>query len=84
VPHITVKHWPRSFTDADRAYLVAALTEAATRVFACGADSVSLAVEAVEPERWTEEVYQPELVERAHLLWKQPNYDAPVPTGDQT
>jgi 4-oxalocrotonate tautomerase len=34
----------------------------------------------VEPSRWLDLVHTPELEDRAHLLWKQPNYAKPLPT----
>lgn len=80
MPHVSIKHWPRAFGDAEKADLVASLTEAVTRVFAVEPGSVSIAVEAVEPGDWTDRVDVPEIRERAHLLWKQPNYSQPIPT----
>ncbi|WP_328561759.1 tautomerase family protein [Streptomyces coelicoflavus] len=80
MPHIAVKHWPRAFTDAEKADLVDALTRTVTTTFGCPAGSVSIAVESVEQRHWTERVHVPELEERAHLLWKRPQYTQPVPT----
>ncbi|MEV7342674.1 hypothetical protein [Streptomyces sp. NPDC093544] len=80
MPHVSIKHWPRTFTSAERSDLVASLTETVTRVFACEPGSVSIAVEPVEPSRWLDLVHTPELEDRAHLLWKQPNYSKPLPT----
>jgi 4-oxalocrotonate tautomerase len=80
VPHVNIKHWPRTFTDAEKANLVASLTETITRAFGCEPGSVSIAVEPVEPSRWMDRVHTPELEERSHLLWKQPNYSKPIPT----
>lgn len=80
MPHVSIKHWPRTFTDTEKADLVAALTETVTRGFGCPPGSVSIAVESVEQSRWIAEVHVPELEERAHLLWKRPHYDQPVPT----
>ncbi|MFE9440443.1 tautomerase family protein [Streptomyces sp. NPDC006602] len=80
MPHVSIRHWPRTFTDAEKADLVAALTETITKGFGCEPGAVSIAVEAVERSRWVAEVHVPELEKRAHLLWKQPNYSEPVPT----
>ncbi|KAF0649551.1 MULTISPECIES: tautomerase family protein [Streptomyces] len=81
MPHLSVKHWPRTFTDAEKADLVASLTVAVTRVFGCDEGSVSIAVESVDQEQWTERVHRPEIEERADLLWKKPNYPQPAPSG---
>lgn len=80
MPHISVKHFPRSFTEAQQAELVAALTDTVARIFATDAGNVSLAVEPVDPGSWTAEVHGPEIEAKAHLLWKRPNYPKPLPT----
>ncbi|MFE9597290.1 tautomerase family protein [Streptomyces hokutonensis] len=80
MPHISIKHFPRTFTEAEKADLVAALTETVTRVFGTDAGAVSLAVEPVEPVVWMERVHRPEIEAKPHLLWKQPNYSQPLPT----
>jgi len=74
VPHVSIQHFSRTFTEAEKADLVEALTETITRVFGTGADAVSIAVEPVDPSRWTEEVWRPQIEARPHLLWKQPGY----------
>ncbi|MCF3961016.1 tautomerase family protein [Streptomyces fuscigenes] len=83
MPHVSIKHWPATVTDAQRAELVEEMTRTVTRVFGVPEGSVSIAVEAVEPSRWTQEVHTPEIAGRAHLLWKKPNYAAPIPTEAQ-
>ncbi|MGW3406773.1 tautomerase family protein [Streptomyces zhihengii] len=74
MPHVTIQHFTRTFTDAEKADLVDAVTEAVTRVFGTGAGNVSLAVEPVDPSGWTEQVYRPAVEERPELLWKHPEY----------
>ncbi|WP_030897450.1 tautomerase family protein [Streptomyces sp. NRRL F-5126] len=80
MPHVSIKHWPTTFTESQRDELVSELTRTVTRVFGVEEGSVSIAVEAVEPSRWMDEVHTPEIAGRAHLLWKQPHYSAPIPT----
>ncbi|WP_329455150.1 tautomerase family protein [Streptomyces sp. NBC_01497] len=82
MPHISIRHWPRTFTDAEREDLVTELTRTVTRAFGVDEGSVSIAVESVEPSRWTDEVHTPEIAGRAHLLWKEPHYSAPIPAED--
>ncbi|MFF8974894.1 tautomerase family protein [Streptomyces sp. NPDC014995] len=79
MPHISIKHFPRTFTEAEKADLVASLTETVTRVFGTEPGAVSLAVEPVEPSLWVERVHVPEIDDKSHLLWKQPNYSKPIP-----
>lgn len=76
-----IRHWPRTFTDEEKADLVSSLSQAVTRVFCCEPGSVSIAVESIEPAQWMERVHIPEIEQRAELLWKQPNYSQPVPTA---
>ncbi|MBV2357338.1 tautomerase family protein [Streptomyces sp. J2-1] len=80
MPHVSIKHFSRTFTEAEKADLVTSLTDIVTRVFGTGPGVVSVAVEPVEPSVWTDTVYQPEIEAKAHLLWKQPNYSEPTPT----
>lgn len=79
MPHISISHFPRTFTEAERAELVTALTDTVTRVFGVEESAVSITVEPVEPSRWIERVHTPEIDAKAHLLWKQPNYSQPIP-----
>ncbi|WP_406139019.1 hypothetical protein [Streptomyces sp. NBC_01089] len=80
MPHVNIKHWPRSFTEAEKQDLIRSLTETMTRVFACEASSLSIAVESVEPSLWEKRVHIPEIEDKPHLLWKRPNYTNPIPT----
>lgn len=80
MPHISIKHWPRDFTPQEKTDLVDSLTALITRVFRVEEGSVSIAVEPVPVGRWREWVHVPELEERSHLLWKQPNYSKPIPS----
>lgn len=79
MPHITIKHWPRTFTDAEKEDLVRSVTEAVTRVFDVDAGSVSIAVESVEQQHWMERVGTPEIAGRPELLWKKPEYSLTLP-----
>lgn len=74
MPHVSIQHFSRTFSEAEKTDLVEALTETVTRVFGTGPDAVSIAVEPVDPSRWTEVVWQPHIEARPHLLWKQPGY----------
>lgn len=74
MPHITVKHFPVPLDDQRRSALVAALTTAVTEALGCAENVVSIALEPVDPADWQERVYQPEIVARAALLCKRPDY----------
>ncbi|MER8028152.1 hypothetical protein ABTZ78_04135 [Streptomyces bauhiniae] len=79
MPHLSIKHFPRAFTEAERSDAVAELTSTIVRVFGVEHGAVSITVEPVEPSRWTEEVHAPEIEAKPHLLWKHPAYSQPIP-----
>jgi phenylpyruvate tautomerase PptA (4-oxalocrotonate tautomerase family) len=74
VPHVNIKHFPVRLTAEKESALVSAITEAVQEAFDCPEGVVSIAVEPVAPEVWTEQVYTPEIVDRGHLLRKPPDY----------
>jgi 4-oxalocrotonate tautomerase len=39
-----------------------------------GQESVSVAVEEVQPQDWAEKVYKPEIVHHSEKLYKKPGY----------
>jgi 4-oxalocrotonate tautomerase len=73
MPHVNIKHFPVDLDPAQRAQLVAALTDAVRTAFGCPERVISIALEPVEPEAWQERVYQPEIVDRQDLLCKTPS-----------
>ncbi len=74
MPHIIVKLYPgRSQDQIER--LAADITRAVVYHTGCAERSVSIAVEEVAPENWTEDVYIPEIIEKANQLIKKPGYD---------
>ncbi|KDN83893.1 tautomerase family protein [Kitasatospora cheerisanensis] len=74
MPHVNIKHFPTPVDAEQSARLVAAITAALQENLGCTEDAVSIALEPVDPDQWNERVYQPEIVQRAELLHKQPNY----------
>jgi 4-oxalocrotonate tautomerase len=40
-----------------------------------GADSVSVAVEDVAPDRWKDDVYVPDILGRPDTIFKKPGYE---------
>lgn len=73
VPHINLKHFP-SLSEEQNAALVAALTKAVMEVVQCNESAISIALEPIEKDAWNEQVYIPEIINRKHLLHKQPGY----------
>ncbi|MFF1925105.1 hypothetical protein ACFVW8_31615 [Streptomyces sp. NPDC058221] len=80
MPHVNIKHWPRSFSATEKQDLINSLTETITRVFVCQPAALSIAVESVDPSLWEKRVHIPEIEGKPHLLWKRPSYTDPIPT----
>ncbi|MFE2508266.1 amino acid adenylation domain-containing protein [Streptomyces naganishii] len=74
MPHVNIKHFPVALSDEQHVRLVTAVTEAVSTAFSCDEGVVSIAIEPVDKERWNEQVYIPEIVNRRHILSKVPNY----------
>jgi phenylpyruvate tautomerase PptA (4-oxalocrotonate tautomerase family) len=74
VPHVNIKHFPVEITPEQEAELVTTITEAVKSAFGVPGDVVSIALEPVAQEAWTEQVYVPEITGRKELLRKTPNY----------
>lgn len=74
MPHVSIKHFPADIGPERETALVDAVTRAVRDAFGCDEGVISIAIEPVDPEVWQERVYTPEIVERAHLLRKAPNY----------
>ncbi|MFB8168827.1 amino acid adenylation domain-containing protein [Kitasatospora purpeofusca] len=74
MPHVNIKHFPMELSDTQQAELLAAVTKAVTDAFGCEEGVVSIAVESIAEENWTEQVYIPEIVNRRDILGKVPDY----------
>ena len=76
MPHVTVKmHSGRPAQQ--KARLAEEITKAVMNALGCSADSVSVAIEDVEPGEWFTRVYDPEIGARPELLYKKPGYPRP-------
>ncbi len=73
MPHVTVKMYPGRSED-QKTRLTQAVVDAVTTIVGCGANVVSVVIEEVSPDDWTEKVYQPEIVNRRGKLYKEPHY----------
>ena len=74
MPHIVVKMYPGR-SKQQKAQLAEAIVKDVMAVTHCGADSVSVAIEDVSPQDWTEQVYKPEILAKADTLYKKPGYN---------
>jgi 4-oxalocrotonate tautomerase len=77
MPHVIVKMYPgRTRDQIER--LAEAITRDVVAIAGCAAQSVSVAVEEVAPDKWAAEVYGPDIRDQAHKLVKKPGYDPPI------
>ncbi|MCA9554620.1 MAG: tautomerase family protein [Myxococcales bacterium] len=74
MPHLIVKMYSGRSEDEKRA-LTAALTRAVTATLGYPEASVSIELEDVEPSRWVDDVYRPDVLARMDRLSKKPGYD---------
>ena len=73
MPHVIVKLWPGK-SEQQKTRLAEAIVEDVMHVLKYGEESVSVAFEEIKPEDWAEKVYNPDIVNNAEKLYKQPGY----------
>lgn len=75
MPHLTIKHFPKDFTEEQERDLADALTTLIAERFGTTPGAVSISLEAVDPEDWQAAVYAPEIEGRNSTLLKYPDYE---------
>ena len=73
MPHVIVKLWPGK-SEQQKTRLAEAITKDVMDVLGYGEESVSVAMEEVEPQDWAEKVYKPDILDNAANLYKKPGY----------
>ena len=71
MPHIIVKLWPGR-TEEQKKKMTNELAEALKSSIDVPDSSISISIEEIPKEKWNDEVYQPDIVEKKHLLYKKP------------
>jgi 4-oxalocrotonate tautomerase len=74
MPHVIVKLWPGQ-SDKQKTKLADDITKAVMTVLHYGEESVSVAMEEVEPDRWMDKVYKPDILGKPEQIYKKPGYD---------
>jgi 4-oxalocrotonate tautomerase len=74
MPHVIVKLQPGR-SEQQKAALAEALTKAVVETLKSGEDSVSVGIEDVRAEDWTEQVYKPDIIAKPRTIYKKPGYD---------
>lgn len=73
MPHVIVKLWPGKSAE-QKARLTEAIVRDVTSILHYGDESVSVALEEVAPDDWTEQVYKPDILGKRDQLTKEPGY----------
>lgn len=74
MPHVVVKlHSGR--TEQQKARLADEITKAVVGALKCDETRISVGIEDVKPEDWTEKVYKPEILSNLDRLYKKPGYN---------
>jgi 4-oxalocrotonate tautomerase len=74
MPHMVVKlHSGRS--EQMKTALAEALTKAVMDTLGSGEESVSVAIEDIQPKDWTELVFKPDILAKPETIYKKPGYD---------
>ena len=71
--HVVVKLWPGR-SEQTKQRLADAIVEDVVKIIGSGEESVSVAIEDVSSGDWKEKVYDPEIRENMHNLYKKPGY----------
>ena len=73
MPHVIVKLWPGK-TEQQKKRLADAIVKDITDVLNASEDSVSVAIEEIASDEWTEKVYDPDIRDKSDTLYKKPGY----------
>jgi 4-oxalocrotonate tautomerase len=74
MPHVIVKLYPGR-TEEQKKRLAEEIARDVVAIAKCAEKSVSVAIEEVHPEAWTEKVFKPDILDRADTLYKKPGYN---------
>jgi 4-oxalocrotonate tautomerase len=69
MPHVIVKLWPGK-SEQQKTRLAEAITKDVMDVLQYGEESVSVALEEIQPQDWAEKVYKPDIQNNPDKLYK--------------
>lgn len=73
VIHVIVKMYTGRSEEMKR-NLVDEITKAIVKSLGVNESSISVALEEIEPDKWSETVYKPDILGKENLLYKEPGY----------
>jgi 4-oxalocrotonate tautomerase len=73
MPHVIVKLWPGK-SEQQKTRLAEKITKDVMEVLSYGDESVSVAMEEIDPQDWADKVYKPNILNQPDKLYKKPGY----------
>ena len=74
MPHVSVKRYPGR-SEQQKTRLAEQIVKDVVALMSCGEESVSVAIEEVEPWNWSEKVYRTDILSNWENLYKKPGYN---------
>lgn len=74
MPHVIVKLYPGRSEEL-KTRLAEEVAKSVMNVLNFPEESVSVAVEEVEPKDWAEKVYKPDILDKPERVYKKPGYN---------
>jgi 4-oxalocrotonate tautomerase len=74
MPHVIVKLYSGR-SDRDKSRLANEITKAVMTTLKYGPDAVSVGIEDVDPNDWTESVYKLDILAKPEIIYKKPGYN---------
>jgi 4-oxalocrotonate tautomerase len=73
MPHVVVKLWPGR-SEEQKKQLTEAIVKDMMATLGSSEASISVAIEEVPSDQWTDKVYNPEIAPKMGSLYKKPGY----------
>jgi len=73
MPHIIVKLWPGR-SEEQKMELTDKISKVLIETLGAKESSISVAFEEIPKERWVNEVYKPDIIDKKNTLYKKPGY----------
>jgi len=74
MPHVIIKLWPGK-SEQQKKKLAEEVTKAVMSTLNYGEESVSVGIEEVKPQDWTDQVYKPDILGKREIIYKEPGYE---------
>ncbi|MBA0215956.1 tautomerase PptA [Pectobacterium brasiliense] len=74
MPHIDVKHFPRNLSEEEKKAVAEDLAAVLKKHFGSSDESLSVALNEIQPERWKDDVYDLFIKPQLDTLPKKPGY----------